>query len=147
MTPDLLSLTGAGIAALVVVAFAAWCVHTLRHAMPRRIARLEEALRVYNTANASLGREVAELEVAVRQLRAQLESQQATASPARAPGADARAPVAEPRPATPSAAERYGIAAPVAAAARAPAPEAGFSEAELRLAQLIKSRLATLRLN
>jgi hypothetical protein len=148
MTPSMLSLSALGLAALALLAFVAWCIHALHHALPRRIARLEEALRVYNTANAALGRQLAELEAAVqRHLRAQAEAREEAPPPTPASRPEGRTPFGRGRPAAPSAAERYGMAASAAAPPRVPAPEDGFSEAELRLAQLIKSRLATMRLN
>ena len=126
MTSSLVSQFAVALLTLSLGALAMFCVHALRRVVPQRIARLEEALRVYNTANATLGRQLAELEATVARLR---EGQ-------------ATRPVAaeEARPA-PSAAQRYGI--------RPTPAEAGaeFSEAELRLAQLIKSRLSSLRLN
>jgi hypothetical protein len=117
-------LAGLGVLALGLVALCAWGFRQ-RLVLVQRVQRLEDALRVYNAANASLGRQLAEVEGAVEALRAKL----AVPAPA--------APAPEARP-VPTAAQRYGARPPVQ-------PE--FSDAELRLAQLIKSRLSTLRLN
>lgn len=133
MTNSFLSLLALGALAISLVALAVFCIHSLRRALPQRLARLEEALRIYNSANANLGRQLAELEASLAQLRA---------PPAAAIAAQpAATPQPHPRPgAAPSAAERYGLR-------DVPQSAPEFSEAELRLAQLIKSRLATLRLN
>jgi len=129
MTNTLFTLLATIAQALALAGLAAYCVHMLQRGLPRRIARLEEALRVYNSANATLGRQVAELETALAALRE-------APSPAARPAAQSP----ETRAGAVSAAERYELRA-------APVAEPEFSAAELRLAQQIKSRLAAMRLN
>lgn len=86
----------------------------------RRLHALEDALRVYNNASAALGRRLLTLESQLVQER---------------------------RPVAPAAAAAAAAVAPAAPRKRPAAEEESFSEAELRLAHLIKTRLAGLRLN
>jgi hypothetical protein len=84
--------------------------------MRRRFDRLEEALRVYNNASASVGRQVTAMEQELQELRRRLTEAEA-----------ARLPV--------SAAARRGDPGGRA--------DQRFSSAEARLADLIRSRLDT----
>jgi hypothetical protein len=165
----------AAVLVLLLGAVAGIGIWQSRVVLPRRIKLLEDTLRVYNGANATLGCRLAELETALLQSRA------------RPAIAGAPEPVTPPRVAQ-SAAQRYGTertgtaqgqpqpaphpqaqatptlkspSPPPAALRETPAqanpqPQARalgaragaggeFSEAELRLAQLIKSRLSSLR--
>lgn len=131
MSPDklvvIVSIVVAGcVPALCVLAAAL----RLRALLARRLQRLEDALRVYNSANAELG----------RQLRAVEEQLLALRGRAPAPAAGLHE---EPVP------ERTRRPAPHAAPRRAftPAtePEDDYSAAELKLAALLKSRLPALR--
>jgi hypothetical protein len=112
-------LLGALAAVCVLVAIAGLYHH--RVVTARRLHALEDALRVYNNASAALGRRLLTLESQLVQERR--------------PAANATAPATAPTAAT------------VSPRKRPAAEEEGFSEAELRLAHLIKTRLAGLRLN
>jgi hypothetical protein len=128
------------VVAIALAALASWVAYQLRRVVPLRLQRLEDALRVYNSANASLGRQLAETEEALRALRG-------ASAPAAAPFAQ-QMQLAEAMAAAAPSSSAAGAPAPgLSAAERYEVPEPEFSEAELRLAQLIKSRLSTLRLN
>jgi len=88
-----------------------------RRLLGERCARLEESLRVYSNANASIGRHVTVLEGDLRDLRERLAEMEQGASPVRAP-----------EPAGPTTAAREA-----------------FTDAEQRLSLLIRSRLGELR--
>ena len=128
MFDDSLLLIALALLALGIGGIATFSVYLLKKSLPGRLGRMEEALRVYNTANATLGRQLAELEAEIARLREKAANRPVAA-------------VQEPPARHMTAAERYGISG------AAGEPAAGFSEAELRLAQLIKSRLASMRLN
>jgi hypothetical protein len=106
-----------GALAAVCVLVVAAGLYHYRVVTARRLHALEDALRVYNNASAALGRRLLTLE-------SQLVQERRPAAPATAP-----------------------TAATVSPRKRPAAEEEGFSEAELRLAHLIKTRLAGLRLN
>ena len=110
--------------AVMMLSFAArFCLRHLR----RRFARLEDTLRVYNNTNASLGKQLLAMEAELQELRRALHALQSSAT-TKPSGAQATA-VPLPRHAVPA------------------AETEAFSEAELRLASLLKSRLRNLRLN
>jgi phage shock protein A len=112
-----LALAAAGGFAVTLVAGTA-IVCGFRRAMRRRFDRLEEALRVYNNASASVGRQVTVMEQELQELRRRLAEAEAARSPA---SAEARG------------GEPGGRA------------DQRFSSAEARLAELIRSRLETAR--
>jgi len=112
-----LALAAAGGLAVTLVAGAA-IVYGLRRAMRRRLDRLEEALRVYNNASASVGRQVTAMEQELQELRRRLTEAEA----ARLPGS--------------TSARRGDLGG---------RPDQRFSSAEARLADLIRSRLETAR--
>lgn len=126
-----LSLVAGCLPALFVLAAAL----RLRSVLGRRLQRLEDALRVYNGANAELGRQLREMEDQFR-------------IPAPRSGAATRA--AEPArtisiPVSARAAEPIRAQKPAPARRVAPAGESEFSDAELKLARLLKSRLPEMR--
>ena len=99
----------------VVAALAYAGVNYFRYLVRVRCARLEDALRVYNSANASLGRHVTAMEAELRELRQRL---------AAIEGAGVRARLRDAPPAAPRVDE--------------------CMDAERRLSQLIRQRLGEL---
>lgn len=126
-----LSLVAGCLPALFVLAAAL----RLRAVLGRRLQRLEDALRVYNGANAELGRQLREMEDQFRIPAPRSAAASRAAEPTRPPSAPATAKAAEPMRAANAAPARRG----------APAVEAEFSDAELKLARLLKSRLPAMR--
>jgi hypothetical protein len=131
-----LSLVAGCLPALIVLAAAL----RLRSILGRRLQRLEDALRVYNGANAELGRQLREMEEQFRipapgsAAGRGMEGVRMAASPLRA---------SEP---TRAAEPARAIASAPAPARRVPAAaESEFSDAELKLARLLKSRLPAMR--
>lgn len=126
------SLAAGCLPALVVLAAAL----RLRWVLGRRLQRLEDALRVYNSANAELGRQLREMEdqfriPAPRPAVARGAEHARPASPVRT---REPAPLPEPLRTPPAATRRPGAHT-----------ESEFSESELRLARLLKSRLPAMR--
>lgn len=111
-----------GVSCLVPIAVSVLALLLARRWLDARVLTLEDALRNHGTANAAMGRHILALEAELAALR----------SPS---------PVARQQSARPARPEH----APERPAARRSEPE--FSEAELRLSRLIKSRLQGLRLN
>ena len=101
---------------LAIVA-AYYCRAQLR----QRFARMEDTLRLYNTANVAIGRHMATLENELQELR----------KPTMAPAAQG------------STVARTGARRSM----RAASGHAEFSDAEMRLAQRLKSHLGSLRPN
>lgn len=134
------SLLAGCLPALVVFAAAL----RLRVILGRRLQRLEDALRVYNSANAELGRQLREMDEQLRMPTPRPSASRVTGvsrevSPVRAAEtASAVSPLARSEASRPAATMPFRRAAP-RPAANASEPE--FSEAELRLARLLKSRL------
>ena len=126
-------LAAGSVPALVVLAAAL----RLRSVLGRRLQRLEDALRVYNSANAELGRQLREME---DQFRIPAPRSAAARAMETARGESGTLRGSEPARATePS-------RTPPASARRQPSsakPE--FSESELKLARLLKSRLPAMR--
>ena len=135
-----LALLAGGLPALVVLAAAL----RLRMILGRRLHRLEDALRVYNSANAELGRQLREMEEELRVPSPRASASRVTgASRELAAVRTAEMPSLASAPAK-SEASRPAAAMPFRRVAPRPAPntrEPEFSEAELRLARLLKSRL------
>lgn len=131
MSPDklvvIVSIAVAGcVPALCVLAAAL----RLRAMLARRLQRLEDALRVYNSANAELGRQLRAVEEQLLLLRGRSAAAAEDTSVAAAPDRTRRpAPHAAPRRAFTPASD----------------PDDDYSEAELKLAALLKSRLPALR--
>lgn len=130
----LMALAAGCLPALLVLASAL----RLRWVLGRRLQRLEDALRVYNSANAELGRQLREMEDQFRipapRSAAARGAESPRAAPAGAATGDAQRGAQSPR------------VPPTAVARRQSAPaDADFSESELRLARLLKSRLPAMR--
>lgn len=133
--------------AFLVTALIAGCVPAmivlaaalrLRAILGRRLQRLEDALRVYNSANAELGRQLRDMEEQFR-----------IPAPRSAAARAAEAPRPAAAAARPAEAARFGdVLRSTAAAARreAPAGDGEFTESELKLARLLKSRLPAMRI-
>lgn len=115
-----LALAAAGGLAVALVLGAA-VGYGFRRAMRRRFDRLEEALRVYNNASASVGRHVTAIEQELQELRRRLLDAEAGRSPVSAPLAS----------------EQHDDAGKAAGKR--------FPSAEARLAELIRSRLGSAR--
>ena len=139
----LISLLTGCLPALAVLAAAL----RMRVTFGRRLQRLEDALRVYNSANAELGRQLRELEEGLRVPTPRTSASRVTGvsrevAPLRAAEASSAVPVSGRSEASrPAATTPFRRAAP-RPAANTSEPE--FSEAELRLARLLKSRLPAL---
>lgn len=140
LTVILLSLLAGCLPALAVLAAAL----RLRGSLGRRLQRLEDALRVYNSANAELGRQLREMDEQLRVPTLRASASRATGvarevAPIRAAETSSASSVSGR-----SEAARAAAAIPFRRAAPRPAAntsEPEFSEAELRLARLLKSRL------
>ena len=142
----LLSLLAGCLPALVVLAAAL----RLRVTLGRRLQRLEDALRVYNSANAELGRQLREMEEQLRVPTPRASASRVTgvsrelgavrpaemSSAVSAPGKSEAS--------RPAATMPFRRAAPRPAATTA---EPEFSEAEVRLARLLKSRLPAISIS
>jgi cell division protein FtsB len=94
---------------------------------------LEDALRVYNSANANLGRHLTTLESEVRDLRQQLASVRQEAAPARPRDRLQFSP--------PVSMSRFAAALGAVPASPESMPEEACSAAEARLARLISARM------
>ncbi len=90
-----------------------------RERLRRRFAQMEDTLRVYNTVNVAIGRHITTLENELQELR--------KSTPVSATSPSARATMKR-------------VVRPVTA-------HAEFSDAELRLAQRLKSHLGSMRLS
>jgi hypothetical protein len=128
MSPDnlvvLASVTVAGALPAMCVLAAAL---RLRAVLARRLQRMEDALRVYNSANAELGRQLRALEERMRA----------------APPATTSAP--EPASARPLRSGHLASRRAIEPEVEVEAGDEEFSAAELRLAQLLRSRIPALR--
>ena len=139
LTVILLSLLAGCLPGLAVLAAAL----RLRGILGRRLQRLEDALRVYNSANAELGRQLREMDEQLRVPTPRAASRVTGAgrevAPIRAAETSRAVSVSgRSEAARPTAAMPFLRAAPRPAASTS---EPEFSEAELRLARLLKSRL------
>jgi hypothetical protein len=128
-----LSLVAGCLPALIVLAAAL----RLRGILGRRLQRLEDALRVYNTANAELGRQLREMEEQFR-----VPAPRSAAARAMEP---TRAATRLPETSRPAEPVRGSATATARRPAAAAAGESEFSDAELKLARLLKSRLPAMR--
>ncbi len=140
LTVILLSLLAGCLPGLAVLAAAL----RLRGILGRRLQRLEDALRVYNSANAELGRQLREMDEQLRVPTPRASASRVTGAgrevaPIRAAETSSAVSVSgRSEAARPAAAMPFRRAAPRPAASTS---EPEFSEAELRLARLLKSRL------
>ena len=135
-----MSLVAGCLPAIIVLAAAL----RLRAVLGRRLQRLEDALRVYNGANADLGRQLREMEeqfkvpaprsAAARGVEAPRPAQAATRSPEPQRFGDVLRAAANPATST---------SAPRREALRT---DSEFTESELKLARLLKSRLPAMRI-
>ena len=134
-----MSLVAGCLPAIIVLAAAL----RLRAVLGRRLQRLEDALRVYNSANAELGRQLRDMEEQFRIPAPR--SAAARGAEATRPAAAARAPDQQ---LFGDVLRAAATSASAAAPARRDSPrgDSEFTESELKLARLLKSRLPAMRI-
>ena len=146
---DLVVVTVMAACVLALAVAAGYLLWQLRIVVPKRLKLMEDALRVYNSANATLGCRITELESALQQVRHAPPAQPVEAAPPPLRIVQSAAERYESRANSTVAAPANRAAAPAAIQPKPTPPRAAagseFTEAELKLAQLIKSRLGSLR--